>query len=327
MSAPCKAALAGLGNIAWRFDAVPSPDGRPRSHAGAYAAHPATALVAGCDADPDRRREFSAATGLPAYADLETLLAAEGPDIVSVCSPTAFHAGHVRACLGAGVPMVWLEKPPAANLGELDALIGLLAHGKSTVLVNYQRRYEPAYRRLREACLGGGPGPLHHLEITYSRGLRVNGVHLLDILFHLLGDPQDFRLAGRDDPADPDHPCFHLVFADGVRASVTGIAGLPYHDIDIAATFEGGRLAVLHGGLALREERRVEHERFPGFYRLRETPPGLVPQDPGDSFGAALRDLLAAHEAGREPASSLRTARGAQRVLEAVLGTPDGTAP
>lgn len=322
MSSPFRAALVGLGNIAWRFDAAPSPDGRPRSHAGAYLAAPGVTLVAGCDPDPVRRREFSAAHGLPAHADLESLLAAERPDIVSICSPTARHAADVRVCLGAGAPMLWLEKPPAASLDELDALVRLAEAGGATVLVNYQRRYEPAYRRLRQACLGAGPGALRHLEVVYSRGIGVNGVHFLDIALFLLGDPEVFRVSGRDDPADPDHPCFQIVFENGVRASVTGIAGLPFHDLDVTATFEGGRLAVLHGGLAAREEVRVEHERFPGFFRLAEVPPGLVPQDPGDNLGAALGDLLAAHAAGRAPASSLRTARGAQRLLEAVRARP-----
>jgi predicted dehydrogenase len=284
-------------------------------------------LAAGCDPDAERRRKFAAAQGVPVYADIEALLAAERPDIVSICSPAAAHAAQVRACLAAGVPMVWLEKPPVAALAELDALIQAAAAASAAVLVNYQRRYEPAYRLLRQACQGTRLGALRHLEITYSRGLRVNGVHLLDILFYLLGDPGTFQIAGRDEPADPDHPCFHIAFEGGIRASVTGIAGLPYHNIDVTATFEGGRLAVLHGGLALREELRVEHERYPGFYRLREAPQGLVPQDPGDNLGAALADLMDAHETGRAPASNLRTAGGAQRVLDMVLAAPRGTAP
>ena len=53
------------------------------------------------------------------YTDLHTMLAAESPDLVVVCTPPVAHKDTVIASLDAGA-WVWCEKPPALSLAEYD---------------------------------------------------------------------------------------------------------------------------------------------------------------------------------------------------------------
>jgi predicted dehydrogenase len=312
------AALIGLGNIAWRYDGGRVAPGAPAlTHASVYDRSPRTTLTIGMSPDTGERRAAREALGIDTTDSLPDLLAAR-PDVVSICSPSALHAEHLRACLDAGVPMIWLEKPAATRLTDLDAVIAA-STGASVVAVNFQRRYQPAYRVLRDLCTSGELGRCHHIQAVYSRGLETNGSHMVDQVLFLAGDGRPFTLDWVGPTGGPDNPGFAMTFDGGLTAVVTGL-DLPYHCIDIAAVFDGGRVSLLYGGLTAVFERRVEQELFPGFHRLRPEPDPRFPGDCdiGGSMAAALDDLIAAHETGRDAASSLTTARAGQALMQAV---------
>lgn len=315
---PFTAALIGLGNIAWRYDGGRATAATPGlTHASVYDQDPRTRLIAGFSPDAGERDEAQDRLGIQTLDSLDALLALR-PDIVSVCSPSPLHAGHLRACFAAGVPMVWLEKPATTDLGDLDALIA--QRPGTTVLVNFQRRYLAPYRNLVTLARTSGLGVCRHIQASYSRGLVVNGSHIVDQVLAIAGDNETFSLdwVARGGPAD--QPSFGLTFANGLTVAVTGI-DLPYHCIDISAVFDEGRVSILHGGVTAVLERRVEHESFPGFYRLSPTPDPRFPArcSIADGMPQALNDLIAAHTEGRDPHSSLRTARLGQALVEAVL--------
>jgi predicted dehydrogenase len=183
-----RAALCGLGNIAWRFDRQSKNNGLILSHACAYQGHRKTTLVAGCSPDQSNRNIFRQTMGLPVYQSLADMLAGEKPDIVSICSPSRFHYEQLEVCLEHAVAMVWLEKPPALTLHEVNELLTVMTSGKSTVLVNYQRRYLPAYQELRRRFLSKALGTCRQIQATYSRGLRPTAHIFWDKLFFVTGD-------------------------------------------------------------------------------------------------------------------------------------------
>jgi hypothetical protein len=153
---------------------------------------------------------------------------------------------------------------------------------------------------------------------TYSKGLESNGSHVLDLLFFLAGDETAYQVASATEAPDRANPSFRLLFDNGLCACIEGME-LPYHCIDIAAVCEKGRLAVLHGGMTPVVEERVEHELFPGFYRLAPAEQNLLGRGGfGVCMQRALEDLIASFEEGCEPRSNLRSARKVQDVIEAV---------
>lgn len=314
-----RAAIVGIGNIAWRFDHARGNDDRIQTHASAFIHNSRTLLVAGCSPDSADRDSFSAAFSLPAFAGLDELLDQEKPDIVSICSPVDYHYEQVRSCLQHKVPMVWLEKPAAIFLEEIDALIEVMEKEKSsTVLVNFQRRYAEAYEKLHFVYQKKPMGDCQQIQVQYSRGLEANGSHLLDMLFYIVGNRASYDLHWVSTHGDPENPSFAMVLENGVEIMVSGLT-LPYHCIDLALVLENGRVSVLQGGMKALTEVKIEHELFPGFFRLQDSTENLIsPAGLDNCMTNALKDLIDSHESKRLPRSNLYTAGKTHALIEKI---------
>ncbi len=110
-------------------------------------------IVAVAEPDAERakalaeRRSLSASTRL--YADFAQALAAEKPDIASVCTPPSTHADIACACLDAGVNVL-LEKPMASSLEECDRILAAADRGGALLSVVAQSRFiTPTYNLKR----------------------------------------------------------------------------------------------------------------------------------------------------------------------------------
>jgi myo-inositol 2-dehydrogenase/D-chiro-inositol 1-dehydrogenase len=159
-----------------------------------------SAVVAVADADPARAR--SVADGLPGARMHETgqsLIRDDQVDAVIVTSWGPTHEEYVLACIAAGKP-VFCEKPLAttqeACLRILDAE---MAYGKRLVQVGFMRRYDPAYRALKEVVASGAIGiPLFmhaahrnaSVPSIYTSDMAINDttVHDIDVARWLLDD-------------------------------------------------------------------------------------------------------------------------------------------
>jgi len=313
------AALIGLGNIAWKYDARNKNAGFALSQGGAMRAHPEVTLAGGCSPDAEDRAGFTQwSEGVPAFTTPDEMLKTLRPEFVGICSPTEFHFAHAKLCLESGVRLIWLEKPPATTAAELRGLIDLAEREQSTVCVNYFRRYLPLYQRLRDALQAEIFGQCRLIRMLYSPGLARNGVHLLDQLFFLTGaEEHELLWVERSNHSSPS---FALRLSTGHLVQVAG-SDLPYHSNDISAVCAKGILSVLRGGKRVVLERRVENALFPGLHELQD----------GDhtAFGDAslegymknaLDDLLVASRTNVAPQSNMRSAFRTQVLLEDILG-------
>lgn len=314
-----KAALIGLGNIAWRYDARKPDSPYPLSQAGAILKEPELKLLGGCSPDKADREDFLKwAPGAVAFQDPAEMLKALKPDLVGVCSPSSLHYEHATQCLESGVKILWLEKPPTLSLGELEKLVNFANQQKATVCVNYFRRYLPYYQKLREIIKNGKYGKLLGVNIGYSPGLARNGVHLLDQIFFLSG-AEDYKLLWAEEDGDPESPAFALRLPGGELVLASG-GKLSYHTNNITAQFEHGSVSILNGGHSLKLLVARENPLFPGFFSLVEDKEEREPSfAPDDYMRGSLRNLLEAARLMEKPASNLETALLSQRLLEDAL--------
>lgn len=315
-----KAAIVGLGNIAWRFDHNIDRKENFQTHGFSFLHFEGIELVGGCSPDEQDRYQFAGIFDVPVFETLAELLDMNDPDIVSICSPSSLHYEQALYCLQRQVPMIWLEKPPTGSRWELDNLIDEQKRqaGKSVVLVNYQRRYVSSYNRLKKVYQEKKLGECRLVQLNYSRGLETNGSHLLDMLFYVIGDDHGYQLEWVSSSGDHENPCFFLRLDNGLTVLVAA-AALPYHWIDISLVCDEGRVSILHGGMTPVVEKRVEHELFPGFYRLSQSGTELLGVGGFDcSMEEALRDLIYAYERKVEPRSNLRSAVNSLALIEDV---------
>lgn len=130
-SNPLKIGLIGLGKIA------------VDQHIPSIRSNPALKLIAGCS--PHTRPE-----GVVAYCDMETMLAAHPEiDALAICTPPQIRHEIAKKVIAAG-RHVFLEKPPAATLGEAEAIKGLAAAAGLTVLASWHSRFAPAVETVRK---------------------------------------------------------------------------------------------------------------------------------------------------------------------------------
>jgi predicted dehydrogenase len=315
------AAIIGLGNIAWKYDGNhPDSPTNSRTHAGAYLQCDRTRLIGGCSIDPHDRKAFQQSFSVPVFKDHNRMLADLNPDIISICSPSEHHFEQAMDCMEAGVPMIWLEKPPTTTLEQLYQLVDRQNQlgNKTKILVGYQRRYMVVFRKLRDIFQNGILGNIDSIQVNYSLGLMNNGSHYIDLLFFLFGDSNEPELRFAVTDNFSENPTFGLLFPNGPMVIFNGI-DVHYHCMDISITGELGRISVLYGGIATRWEEKVEQDLFPGNFRLREK--NENPLGEGGFLAVMLeelKDLIRSHENKDFPLSNLETSLNTLKVLEKV---------
>lgn len=147
---PLKVALVGLGKIA------------VDQHIPSIRSNAALELVAGCS--PHARPE-----GVEAYATLEAMLEAH-PEIeaVAICTPPQIRHEIATQVIASG-RHVFLEKPPAATLGEAEAIRDLAATKGVTVLASWHSRFAPAVEATREWVAAR---TLKNIRIVWKENVR-----------------------------------------------------------------------------------------------------------------------------------------------------------
>lgn len=177
-------------------------------HLEAIAAREGSVLVGVADTDPVRRAAAAARWGVPGYASVEELIAAERPDVVHVTTPHDQHAPVAVAALEAGVHVL-LEKPLADSTLAGRTIEDAVAASTAKLALCFQNRYNRPVRALRErlvdgslgTVLGGWATVLWHRTAEYyldrpwrgrweggGGGLLMNqAIHTLDLLQWLLG--------------------------------------------------------------------------------------------------------------------------------------------
>ena len=216
--------------------------------------------------------------------------------------------------------MIWLEKPVASSLDELNIMHQhcLTKSNSPIILVNFFRRYHRGYSRLRDLIRSRQFGKILSVNINYSRGLLNNGLHMLDTI-HYLFDISSYEVLWKENGSENDNPSFilkaesdFLIYVDGTDSN--------YHNLDVIVTMETAKLSVVHGGMTMRVEKQVEHELFSNFYRLRDSEDNFLGEGGFlKAFDIALLDLINSYENSSLPKSNIETAYFSHELMENII--------
>lgn len=337
---PLRVAIVGCGKIA-------------AAHAAAYRRDGGALLVAAADPVGEAARAFAERFEVPrTYPDLAAMLAAEHPDIVSVCTWPPDHAAPVLAAVGAGARGVLCEKPLAVTLPEADHMVEAATAAGTVFLVGHQRRLEPRYRLARERIAAGDIGEVIEVQGTCGGDLLTDGTHLFDLARHLLGDPParwvfagiDVTLPEQMSPAGfgtLHYNTTRLRYGHRIEGGAAGhvqFAAPPGGRTAPRFHFETGSMARPLGYQHFRVEGTLGRLAVSGdpahgsseWLRIQR-PGGVaagaweeVPVPPADALAAEVGALLRSVEAGRvTPDAALLAARSARADLELVLAALD----
>lgn len=133
-------------------------------HARAVAANPDARLAAVADASEQAASAISAAYGAE-IRSVEAIEAARDIDAVIVCTPTDTHADLIERFARAG-KAVFCEKPIDLDIGRVEACLAVVAREKATLMVGFNRRFDPHFAALRKAIDKGAIGAVEMVTIT-----------------------------------------------------------------------------------------------------------------------------------------------------------------
>nr|WP_281240972.1 Gfo/Idh/MocA family oxidoreductase [Actinopolyspora mzabensis] len=321
-----RAAIIGTGAVA-------------AHHLSAMSEHDDIETVAAVDVEPERLHAFcrSGEHELRGYTDVDEMLSAERPDLVSVCTPPASHVELVTSALRSGA-WVWCEKPPCLSLAGYEEMTAAQGTDGPYVSFVFQQRFGSGARHAREllATRELGTPLVAHCQTTWYRDSEYfaapwrgkwetegggpamgHGIHQLDLLLHLLGPWLEVRaMTGRLwHEVDTEDVSTALVrFESGAMATVVNSLLSPdeMSRIRLDCSEATVELTHLYGhrnedwrytpAPHVTDEGRIERWRNPE-------------HDEPSSHGAMLRELVTAMREGARPPCDEREGR---RILELV---------
>jgi predicted dehydrogenase len=192
---------------------------------------------------PERAREAAARLRVErAFDTPEALVAADGVDVVHVCTPNHLHAPLAEAALAAGKHVV-CEKPLATTAAEADRLLQSAERSGRVATVPFVYRYNPMVAEARARVAAGEIGAIR----------VVHGGYLQD----WLSTPEDD--SWRVDPAQSG-------------ASRT-FADIGSHWCDLAEHVTGQRIAAVCAQFATVVPERADRGHAPAFAAIEQGAP------------------------------------------------------
>lgn len=267
-----KAAIIGLGHIAWGLDKDPGHQGID-THARAYSAHPKIELVAACDLNPATVSDFvENYTGVAGYTDFHDMMKRERPDIVSVCTPTHLHASVVTAIAPYAPRVIVCEKPIAFTLNDAATMVTECLHHDVELIINHTRRFDVMHQQIALAVQNGLIGKLTGGNIYYTSGVFNTGSHIFDLIRLLVGEVSCVQAFIESSIEAPDPTIGgRLIFGEKVNMFMHAIDVKDYLMFEIDLIGSLGRIQIRNSGDDCELYLVKDHETFTGYKALQST--------------------------------------------------------
>ena len=156
-----KVALVGAGG--WGYQ-----------HARVFAARDDVDLCAVAGRTEERTKARAAQFGLRWYLDIDEMLAAEKPDLVSLSLPNMGHYEPTLRVIRAGFPLL-VEKPLVFDLTEAETLLREAEARDLFFAINFNHRYAKPVQMAKAAIEAGHLGPV--VFATWRFGGEGGGEH------------------------------------------------------------------------------------------------------------------------------------------------------
>ncbi|MBL7224135.1 MAG: Gfo/Idh/MocA family oxidoreductase [Candidatus Brocadiae bacterium] len=172
-------------------------------------------IVGAADILEDRAKLVAESEGIPyAYGDWVAMLEELDLDVVSVCTPNAYHKEQTIAALQSGAHVL-CEKPVATCTADAAEMFDEAdAQGKH-LMIGQTARFSERSRAAKQICDSGRLGEIYYAETYFLRRRGIPtwgqfhmkehsgggpiydlGVHAIDLLFWLMGSPPVRAVSG-----------------------------------------------------------------------------------------------------------------------------------
>lgn len=158
------------------------------------------------DSDPANRAAAEAQFGIPSFASIADCMHSARERLkrihaASVCVPTVHHAAVAVELLACGMDLL-VEKPLAATLDQVDAILSAAKQHGQLIQPGHLERFNPAVHAARALLTRPMFFEVHRLSVFTPRSLDVDVVldlmiHDLDVVMSLVRSPvREVRAVG-----------------------------------------------------------------------------------------------------------------------------------
>jgi predicted dehydrogenase len=261
-----KVAIIGCGSIgATKSDTIDGPESANiLTHANAVSRHAKTELTYLVDSNPDilskACKKWNPKFHFQLIKDLKIIRESK-PDIVIVATPTESHFEVLKSVIELKPLLIIAEKPFCNNLEEALKIKEIAKNitGNIPIIVNYIRRFTPGIQNLKKEIDSGSLGTCLNTRILYTRGLRHEGCHAMDLMHYFFEEFQGLTIDHGNsiiDYSEEDLTCsVWAIFEKCKRIIFQPCDGQKYGIFEIDMCFENGRIRLIDNGLQI--------ERYP----------------------------------------------------------------
>src|SRR5919106_6140395 len=125
-----------------------------RMHAINLARHPRAELAWVSDVAGSAAASVAEATGARQARDADEALSAKDVDAILIASSTNTHLDLLERAVEAGQAVLCAE-PIELHLAQVDACWQRIKGRKATIMIGFNRRFDPSFRAMRERVLQG----------------------------------------------------------------------------------------------------------------------------------------------------------------------------
>ncbi|MDP3729224.1 MAG: Gfo/Idh/MocA family oxidoreductase, partial [bacterium] len=242
------------------------------------------------------------------------------PDIVSVATHTDTHVPLTELCMRSGVRAIMCEKPLAEKSKEGEVLLRLQKkYPKSLIFVNHMRRFDPLLKNAAQKVREGFIGEVLQATAYYTKGIRNNGTHAIDLLRYFCGDVAwVYAIPAVDTfhrPGDTNIDAI-LKFKSGTTVALQLLGNRDYDIFDLHLYGRKGALTITREGFELLWGRVMPSRDYQGFNELQRLP---KVGEKRTFFAPMAEHIVRCLDGAERPVSTVADGVAALRVIEALL--------
>lgn len=312
-------AVIGLGNIGQGYDYEVSDTSQVLTHSAAFHQHPGFRLIAGVDPDAAARSRFEAKFKQAAFSSVAELYASQVPDVVAICVPTALHNSVFADIVRRAPKAIVCEKPLASCVEDAETMVAAAERAGALLLVNYMRRFMPAFAKLKARIEAGEFGGFYKGLQWYSRGLLNNGSHFVDLLTFLFGPASDIEVMneGRKLGEFDSEPDVRMRFGSMETYLLAARSEcFTVFDLQLLGTLAEIRC---HSGGESISIRKAQSHSFASGHKILEATPEIIETELRQYQWHVVQGLYDSLMTGRQPVSNGHTALDTIRTIQPMM--------
>ncbi len=240
-------------------------------HAAAIANTDGAELVAVCDKVESMMEPYVNDYGATPYIELEDMLKDDSIDVISICTPSGFHAS-LAVQIAEAKKHIIVEKPIAMKLEDAELITNAAKENGVKLSVVHPNRFRPVVMELKKLLDENKLGKISHANciVNWNRGqeyydqavwrgtkehdggvLMNQAIHNLDLLLWFIGEPEEvFSMeATRLRNIEAEDVSMGIVrFKDGVLANIQAATTVYPKNFEESITIFGEKGSVKIGG-------------------------------------------------------------------------------